>query len=185
MEKIGLGPRIASCMYNIYLGRKGLVTEGGEIEGRLFLKKGLLKALSIFQEVHANVATDVMSVIVAEHAYLTEELQCCDAVETDVIASMTAGIESFNDALRAYEVVQDAVIYKGVEKSYPRNPKYRHKGMPKDAFHIACLAATARLRNSLRTPGINGIERDVYVQRAKDMVAMQDVYWELQQIALG
>ncbi|WP_158648363.1 hypothetical protein [Candidatus Symbiothrix dinenymphae] len=27
METIGLGPRIASCMYNIYLGRKGLVTK--------------------------------------------------------------------------------------------------------------------------------------------------------------
>ncbi len=185
MEKIGLGTRISLSVEKIAIGRIGLDTDGGEVDGHVFFKRGLLEALAVFREVHASVGNDVESVLLAEHAYLTEELRYCNSTEKDVISSMTAGIEAFNDALRAYEVVQDAVIYKGVEKSYPRNPKYRHKGMPKDAFHIACLAATARLRNSLKTPGINGIERDVYVQRAKDMVAMQDVYWELQQIALG
>ncbi|GHT49871.1 hypothetical protein AGMMS49982_04130 [Bacteroidia bacterium] len=185
MGKIGLVDRITHSLYNIYLGREGFATEGGEVEGRIFLTRGLLEALAVFQEVYANIADDIMIVVLVEHAYLTGELRYCDPAAKGVIASMTAGIEDFNDALRAYEVVQDAVTYKKVEKSYSHNSKYRHKGMPKDAFHIACLAATARLRNSLSTPGINGIERDVYEQRARNMVAVRNVYWELQQIALG
>ncbi|GHT52435.1 hypothetical protein AGMMS49982_12660 [Bacteroidia bacterium] len=110
-----------------------------------------------------------------------EELRYCNAAETDVIA----GIESFNDALRVLETVQDVAAYRSVETSYPRAPKYSHKGMPKDAFHIACLAASTRRRNTLSTPGINGVERDVYAQRAKNTVAMQNAYWKLQQNALG
>jgi hypothetical protein len=63
--------------------------------------------------------------------------------------------------------------------------KYRYRGMPKDAFHIAAGAHITRFGNTLRTPGINNIERQVYEQRKKNMSVAQATYFALQQRALG
>jgi hypothetical protein len=184
MEKIGLLDEISEGVYNIHIGRKGLATEGAAEEGRISFTKGLLSVLAIFKEVYTNVTCDIETLILVELAYLTEELQYCNPTEKDVFASMTAGIIAFKDALRVLKTVQDAAAYKNVETSYCHLLKYRHKGMPKDAFHVACIAAYTRLHNTLRTPGINDIERQVYAHRLKNMIAAQEAYWGLQQKVL-
>jgi hypothetical protein len=76
--------------------------------------------------------------------------------------------------------VEDTAVYRDVEKTYPTFPKYRIQGFPKDAFHLACIAHRTRLRNSLRTPGINMIEKAVLNQRAANMTSAQSGYIEKQ-----
>ena len=64
------------------------------------------------------------------------------------------------DAFLALEIVEDIVIYQGVDKTYPHNDsKYRVNGYPKDSYHIAMIAHQTRLRNILRAPGIDPIEK--------------------------
>jgi hypothetical protein len=185
MEKTGLLDKITASVYSIDLGRNGLATEGGEAAGRVFLATGLTDALSVFEEVNNNVAKDIVTAILVEHAYLTEELRYCSPAESGVFASMTAAIASFDDALRALKTVQDAVAYKTAETTWPHLPKYRYCGMPKDAFHLACSANRTRINNTLRTPGINTVERQVYEQRSKNMTALQNAYLSKQQSAMA
>jgi hypothetical protein len=119
-----------------------------------------------------------------EHAFSAEEQRYCGLTELGVLANMTAAIASFDDALLALKVVQNAVVYREADKTYAHHPNYRYHNMPKDAFHNACIAHRTRLNNILRAPGINTIERDVYEQRAVNMGAAQNVYAALQKKAL-
>jgi hypothetical protein len=184
MDRNGLLVKIVKNVENINLGRKGLAKKGSAEEGRELFSKGLLTALDVFKEVHDNMVDDIETAIRIEHAYQTEERRYCNDAEPEVLASTTAALESFEDALRTFEIVQDATIYQGVNKSYPRNRKYRYCGMPKDALHIACMANYTRINNTLRTPGINSIERQVFEQRQKNMKAMQSAYLTKQNMAL-
>jgi len=61
----------------------------------------------------------------------------------------------------------------------------RIDGMHKDAFHVACLGHLTRLRNSLRTPGMNPIERELYRQRMLNIAGVENIYLEKQKAALG
>jgi hypothetical protein len=176
MDRNGLLVKIVLSVERINFGRKGLAIEGRAEEGRASFSDGLLIALDIFKEVHDNMVDDIETAIRIENAYQTEERRYCNDAEPEVLTSTTAALESFEDALRAFETVQDATIYQWVNKSYPRNRKYRYCGMPKDALHIACMANYTRINNTLRTPGINSIERQVFEQRQKNMKAMQSAY---------
>ncbi|GHT67652.1 hypothetical protein AGMMS50239_31220 [Bacteroidia bacterium] len=184
MEKTGLLNSIVRSVYNIDLGRKGLVIEGGESEGRVFLSRGLSSALAVFKDVHDNAGNDIETVILADYTFVTEEHHYCNSTEPMVAASMDAALASFDDALRALKTVQDATAYKSAETTWPHLPKYRYHNMPKDAFHLACNAHRTRISNTLRTPGINLIEREVYEQRSKNMSAAQIAYFDKQQNAL-
>jgi hypothetical protein len=64
------------------------------------------------------------------------------------------------------------------------SPKYRIQGLPKDAFHLACMSHLTRLNNTLRVPGINMIEKAVVNQRAANMTAAQNKYIEKQKNAM-
>jgi hypothetical protein len=57
--------------------------------------------------------------------------------------------------------------------------------LPKDSFHIACIAHHTRLRNILRAPGINMLEKAVLQQRAANMTTARNSYIEKQQAALA
>jgi hypothetical protein len=184
MDRIGLLAEIVLGMDNITVGRTKIAIEGEAEEGRRLLAKGLSMVLMVFQEVGANAANDPETLVLADHAYLTEEQRHCRSTETGLLNSVTVAIESFNDALRAYKAVQDAAGYKIAEMTYSRQRKYRYRGMPKDAFHNACMAHRARLNNNLSTAGINDIELDVYKQRIDNMRVVQDAYTERQQSAL-
>jgi hypothetical protein len=76
----------------------------------------------------------------------------------------------------SYERGISGALYQGAETTYPTAAKYRIQGLPKDAVHSACIAHRTRLRNSLRTPGINMIEKAVLQQRAANMTTVQASY---------
>jgi hypothetical protein len=185
LEKIGLLDSIVKSAYNIDLGRKGLATEGKEGKGRVAFSTGLLTAHSAFKEVHDQAATDLETLILVEHAYLTEELRHCGPEETQVAASMTAALSAFDDALLALTAVQNIPGYQVADKTWPHDSNHRYNGMPMDSFHLACNAHRTRLRNPLRVPGINAVERQIYEQRAVNMTAAQNAYLEKQKAALG
>jgi hypothetical protein len=88
------------------------------------------------------------------------------------------------DALLALQVVEDNTLYKGVEKTYLHHSKYRINGLPKDAFHIACLSHRTRLQNILRVPGIDPIEKTLLKQRLANLKTAQSKYAAKQRKAL-
>jgi hypothetical protein len=71
------------------------------------------------------------------------------------------------------------------ETTWPTASKYRIGGFPQDAFHLACIAHRTRLRNVLRSPGIDLIEKAVLDRRAVNMIAAQERYAGKQKAALN
>jgi hypothetical protein len=164
-------------------GRKGLSIIGETEAGLVAYRIGLSDAMAVFQE--AAVGADAKSMILVELAFLTEEKRFCDSSDTIAIGSLKTAIDSFDDALRALKAVIDSSFYRGAELTYPQIKKYRVSKMPKDAFHIACIAHKTRLNNTLKTPGLNMIEKAIYKQRIDNMGAAEKVYLEMQKNALA
>ncbi|MCL2600851.1 MAG: hypothetical protein FWD88_06695, partial [Treponema sp.] len=108
----------------------------------------------------------------------------CSEVDTITRRSLIQAIQSFEDALRCLKTAEDSTLYRAVETAYPTVPKYRHRGFPRDAVHLACASHRTRINNSLRTPGINMKEKAVFTQRASNMLATQAAYTEKQKKAL-
>ena len=181
MDRIGLTLDISDAVINIDSGRKGFATRGKAEEGRISYEKGIAQALSAFQEAHAT--TDPQTIILAEYAFLTQELEFCEKTDKDSLSSLTQAIQSFDDAFLALQAVEESG-YITAEKTYPHNGKYRFSDFPKDAFHIACIAHKTRLQNVLRAPGIDPIEKALLKQRFVNLSAGQGGYVELQRKAL-
>jgi hypothetical protein len=57
-------------------------------------------------------------------------------------------------------------------------------GLPKDAFHIACLSHKTRIKNVLRFSGIDPTEKALLKQRFVNLSAGQGGYIEKQKKAL-
>jgi hypothetical protein len=74
---------------------------------------------------------------------------------------------------------------KGVETAIPHDKKYRFGGYPKDSFHIACGSHITRIKNILRTPGIDPIEKALLKQRLANLPTAQNAYIEKQKKALA
>jgi hypothetical protein len=138
-------------------GRRGLEIEGEAEAGRISFRDGLAEAMAVFQE--GAISDDARTFILIDHAYVTQEMQFCDIHDADAISSLNAAISGFDDALRVLPTVKDAAAYQTVETSYPHAGDYRVNGMPKDAYHVACIAHKVRLRNALRTPGLSMTEK--------------------------
>ncbi|MDR1231773.1 MAG: hypothetical protein LBK61_10275, partial [Spirochaetaceae bacterium] len=155
---------------------------GEERQGRILYEDGIALAMSAFQE--AQRSADPQTLILAEMSFLSQELEFCAKGDTDTRNSLTYAIQSFRDALRSLEVVEDAAAYKSAEKTYPTDPKKRVQGFPADAFHQACGSHKMRLRNILRTPGVDMLEKALLKQRATNMGAVQGAYVEKQRKAL-
>jgi hypothetical protein len=163
-------------------GRKGFATRGKAEEGRISYEKGIVKALSAFQE--AQETADPQTMILAEYTFITQELQFCDKSDKDSISSLTKAIESFDDAFLALQAVEEDG-YKTAEKTYPHNGKYRVKGFAMDSFHIACIGHRTRIRNMLKTPGIDPIEKALLKQRFANLPAAQNAYIEKQKLTIN
>jgi hypothetical protein len=174
--------KINESVVNIAKGRKALDTEGEAEAGRIAYHTGLADAMSVFQE--TALCSDTEAIILVEHAFLTEEKRFCDPSDNMAIGSLTAACDSFDDALRALRAVMDTSLYLGVELGFPRNGKYRVERMPKDAFHIACIAHKTRLSNTLKTPGLNMTEKSIYQQRINNMSVAEKLYLTLQKEVL-
>jgi hypothetical protein len=164
-------------------GRTGLYTIGEAEAGLVSYNLGLAGAAAAFTE--ASVSADAEALILTEHAFLTEEKRFCDASDAIARGSLTAAINSFDDALRALSAVVVPALYAGVDLGFPRSAKYRVGAMPKDAYHLACRAHKTRLKNIQTAPGLNMTEKAIYGQRAENMGVAQNVYRELQREALA
>jgi hypothetical protein len=178
MATTGLPANIVLAVDYIDTGRKGFATDGEEHTGRLSYEKGISLALSTFQE--AQSSGDPETLLLTESSFLQQECHFCAEADDDTRHSLTQAIRSIEDALHCLKIVEDAAAYRSAEATYPTASKYRYQGFPRDAVHLACAAHWTRLQNSLRTPGINMIEKAVLQQRAANMKTVQYSYVEKQ-----
>jgi hypothetical protein len=183
LDQTGLINDVFAGAYNIDDGRKGFAIRGKEQRGRISYEKGIALAMSAFQE--AQRIADPQTIILVEMTFLTQELEFCAKGDTDTRNSLTYAIQSFRDALRSLEVVEAEVMYKSAEKTHPTDPKKRVQGFPLDAFHQACGSHKTRLRNILRTPGVDMLEKALLKQRAANMTVARGAYVEMQRLALS
>jgi hypothetical protein len=177
----GLINNIYEAAAAIDAGRKGFATRGKEQEGRINYEDGITSALSAFQE--AQTTADPQTIILAEYTFLSQELEFCEKTDKDSLTSLTKAIQSFDDAFLAITAVEKS-DYKIADDIFPHSGKYRVSGFPNDSFHIACIAHKTRLRNILRSPGIDTIEKALLKQRFVNLSAGQEGYVELQRKAL-
>jgi len=182
LARIGLVNKVYEAAANIDAGRKGFATRGKAEEGRISYEKGIAEALSAFKE--AQTTADPQTMILAEYTFLTQELQFCEISDKDSLNSLTQAIQYFDDAFLALKIVEEG-DYKSVDNAIPHNKKYRVKGYPKDSFHIACGSHKIRIKNILRAPGIDPIEKSLLKQRLANLPTAQGGYIEKQKKALA
>jgi hypothetical protein len=166
----------------IDLGRKGFATRGKAEEGRISYEKGIAQALTAFKE--AQLTIDPQTIILAEYTFLSQELEICKKTDNDSLSSLTQALQNFDDAFFALETVENKALYQGAERTYPHYKKFRVSGYPKDSFHYACASHLTRIQNSLRTPGLDTIEKSLLKQRFVNLSAAQGGYLEKQKKAL-
>ena len=166
--------KISDAALAIDYGRKGFATRGKAEEGRLSYEHGVAAALSAFKDAQSTV--DPHIIIIVEYTFLNQELQFCSPSDNDSQSSLKEAIKSFKDALLAIKAVEDP-NYKIADLIFPHNnSKYRVKDFPKDSYHIAMIAHQTRLRNILRAPGIDLIEKALLKQRYANLAAGQKGY---------
>jgi len=180
----GLLGDVYAATIAIDYGRKGFATRGEEHEGRISYEKGITLAMSAFVE--AKATADPGTIVRAEQTFLSQEFQFCDKEDRDAQSSLALAVQSFMDALSCLELVGDAAGYeKFVDKAIPHIPKYRVDGFPKDAFHIACIAHKTRIRNVLRSPGIDALEKNLLKQRRANLSVAEKSYTKKQEKAMS
>jgi hypothetical protein len=152
LDRAGFLDKIIASVTNIYKGRQGLDTDGGEREGRISYQGGIALALDTFQKIQAQTAEDLQLLILAEYSFIGQELEFCDSADTNAITSLEKALIEFDEAFLAFKVLQNTEGYKFVEQVFSHRRECRYRGMPKDAFHIACAGHIARIKNILKSP---------------------------------
>jgi hypothetical protein len=168
---------------NLDTGRKGLATTGKEFEGHQFFDDGIAAAMIAFQE--AKDAADPQVLILAELAFLQQELSFCTENAKATRGSLNQATQDFEDALRCLATVENKVLYQAAETTHLTRPVKRVQGFPKDAFHQACYANRTRIQNHLRVPGMNPLESALYELRFGNMAAASRSYTGKQKKALA
>ena len=181
MDPTGLVNSIITATANIDSGRKGFAAKGKTEEGRIFYEDGIAEAMSAFKEAQATADPQIM--ILVEYTFLTQELQFCEKTDKDSLSSLIQAIQDFDDAFLALKAVENQ-HYKITDDTIPHRKKYRVKGCPKDSFHVACSSHITRLKNILRSPGIDSIEKSLLKQRLANLPTAQNGYIEKQKKAL-
>jgi hypothetical protein len=188
MERTGLTwltDRIFVSALAIDQGRKWLDTQGKAEAGRISYKKGLSDAHNAFKEAQAEALKDLELLIGAEYTFIGQELNFCDSADMETINSLTQAIEYFDGALLVLKIIKKPTQYKLVERAFSVHHNFRYNKMPKDAFHVACMGHITRIKNSLRTPGINLAEKELLEQRLANIKTAQSVYLQKQKKVLG
>jgi len=183
LAKIGLVNSVYEAAAKIDIGRKGFATRGKAEDGRISYEKGIAEAMTAFKE--AQITADPQIMILAEYTFLTQELQFCEKSDKDSLSSLTRALQSFDDAFLALKTVENSTMYQGVENAIPHHKDYRVSGYPKDSFHIACGSHKTRIKNILRAPGIDPIEKSLLKQRLINLPTAQNGYVEKQKKALA
>jgi hypothetical protein len=178
LDATGLVSKIYTAAFAIDFGRKGFATRGKAEEGRISYETGISLALFAFRDAQSTV--DPHIIIIIEYTFLNQELQFCDETDTDSKNSLSEARQRFDDAFLALEVVEDSNAYKSADKVFSRKKDFRIKGFPKDGFHVACAGHQTRLKNILRSPGIDPIEKTLLKQRLANMSTAQKGYIEKQ-----
>jgi len=127
---------------------------------------------------------DPHTIILVEYTFISQEFQFCDKNDTDSISSLSQAIQSFDDAFLALKIADNSAHYKIAEQIIPNDKKHRVNGFPKDSYHIAMIAHKTRLRNILRAPGIDPIEKALLKQRYANLSTGQNGYLTKQRKAL-
>jgi hypothetical protein len=182
MDKNGLENNIANAGLYIANGRKSVFLQGEEQEGRLTFEKGHALARKTFQE--ALTTGDVDLILLAEYLFVAQELAESEADEKEGIASAKKALERFDDAFLALEVVAQNEAYRPMDKVFPHDRDYRHNGLPRDSFHVACDSHKARLKNGLSRIGIAKLDRELAKVRLAAVSAIQEVYCGMQEQAM-
>ena len=180
MDRTGLLDNIILSETYIAQGRKWLDTDGYERDGRLSYRRGLDLAMEAFQAVGLLAAEDLELALLAEYTFIAQALELCDPADAQATSSLKNALLSFDDAFLTLNAVADATLYKGAEMTHPHSAKYRIKDMPRDAFHIMCIAHRTRINNILRSPGVNLLEKNLLVQRLANITAAQAAYLDKQ-----
>jgi hypothetical protein len=175
-------------VFNLDAGRKGLATIGKEAEGHQLFDDGIAIAMTAFQEAKDSAEPHVL--ILAELAFLQQELQFCDESELQSAvkathSSLNQAIQDFEDALRCLATVENKTLYQAAETTHLTRPNKRVQGFPKDAFHQACHVHRTRIQNYRRVPGMNPLEAALYELRFGNMAAASSNYIEKQKAALA
>jgi len=182
LAKIGLVDSIYDAATEIDFGRKGFAIEGMERKGRILYEDGIDRAMTAFKK--AQTSADPYTVILAEYTFISQELQMCDKTDIDTLNSLTQAIQSFDDAFLILKVVDEKKLYHIADKAIPHHKKHRIIGFPRDAFHIACSSHRTRLKNILRTPRLDPIEKALLKQRSANLSVAKNGYIEKQKKAL-
>ena len=182
MDQSGFISNILEATTSIDAGRKGFATKGKAEEGRIFYEDGIALALSTFQEAQTTANPQIL--LLAEYTFLSQELEFCSKNDKDTLNSLTQAIQSFDDAFLVLKIVDDKTLYHAADKAIPHHKKYRIKTFPKDSYHIACDSHKTRIKNILRSPGIDPIEKDLLQQRLANLSTAQNTYNEKQKKAL-
>jgi len=182
LDLISLASNITNAVIHIDSGHKGFATRGKEQEGRINYEDGIDMAMTAFKEAQAT--ADPQTILLAEYTFISQELQFCEKPDKESLSSLTQALQLFDDAFLVLKIVEDKTLYQVVENSISHKKKYRFRGFPKDGFHVAFSSHIARLRNILKTPRLDLIEKDLLKQRIDNLSAGQKGYIELQRKAL-
>jgi hypothetical protein len=123
--------------------------------------------------------------LLAEYVYLSQELEESEDNEPEGKASAEAALQSFDDAFLALRAVEEGAAYHIAEQTFPHRNQWRYRGLPRDAFHVACIAHKTRLKNGLSRLGLPRLDRELAQTRIAALGAIQQVYLEKQQSALA
>jgi hypothetical protein len=174
---------MTQAVERIATGRVELRTQGKTESGRVDFHDGLAKAMEVFTEVEAS--RDLYLMLLAEYVYIGQELAGSRPEEKDARSSCEAAMQDFDDAFNCLKIVEQPAVYQGAEQSHLHRAKFRYRGMPKDAFHLAYMGHRTRVRNSLRKIGFDPDEQTLLERRMGVFATAQEAYWEKQQAALS
>ena len=182
MDLLGLLSNITYAAAKIDYGRKSIATRGKEHEGRISYEKGIAEAMTAFKEAQAT--ADPQTMILAEYTFITQEMEFCEKSDKESFSSLIKAIQRFDDAFLALKAIEES-SYLAVDQCIPHDKDYRIGGYPKDSFHIACSSHITRIKNMLRTPGIDQIEKSLLKQRLANLPTAQGCYIEKQKKTLS
>jgi hypothetical protein len=163
-------------------GRRKLYTKGTEADGLSLYQKGYKAIISLFKDALASDDAELM--LFAELFYTASELHESHSNEPVAKSSAKAAVLKFEEALQAVRIVSDVAQYHAVHKVISTEKTYRFKGMPKDAYHIACLSDRARVKNGLSRMGLSDEDRQIAFARIALLDGAQDTYVEWQKKSL-
>ncbi|WP_461252936.1 hypothetical protein [Treponema sp. R8-4-B8] len=138
--------------------------------------------MSLFKQ--AQTSADPQTLILAEYTFLSQELEFLEKTDKDSISSLSKAVKFFDDAFLAVKALNE-LDYKLVDNFFLHDKEYRIKDYPKDSFHVACGKHQTRLKNILKAPGLDPIEKALLKQRLANMSTAQTAYVEKQKKALA